>query len=1505
MRKIITLGIGLLIVLLALAGTGSAKSAYSTAGAECGFCHVNIVNGDYTLTSDGSYFRDIHKFDGNRVPPTASSCLTCHPDLTLFLPLTSVGSNYSKTHRYNATTLAAKMLPDSGCANCHMNAIGNNFNLLTGTPTYLTSTTCMACHKAKYDNWSNTLHAVMLTPADKAQAMNIPEPEVGWAGISYVIVTKFEFAYINTTGYFLAPNDAYETENQTFADSSHAGGKYGTCGRCHTTGWNASATNTELPGFTGTLEEPGIACERCHGAGGNGHQVVVNYSGDQCRECHTGGNHGTGWELGTHAPPPYSVGTNCVFCHSAFDGYKNQNVTEEEATGVSCGVCHNTHDMTDAKYAATFTGGTFNATIWSQVADSKLAFFNATSSSAAGTDIFDDLSSISLLYPGIDSSRKDSSYGTDPINVTGRPDSEKLCSICHYRHGLDHMSGVQLSHASGEATCVDCHMGGANANVGKDMMKKHDNDPLATTSCGTAKCHSSMTTLINEWKESAHNVKEVGVGGDYNHFYGIFNATTGVASSRANSCLKCKSPKDWNPATPENITTTIPLTADFNGITCGVCHNLHDMGNWLTNTEAAFGVPKPYAWYNRDAIFTGTRYKANYTMTESTTELCGNCHSNIRYGNTGPGWASATSDNPIKPHGYPAKDLFVGSWKESGLLKFECVDCHFATLKRDASGNSLPADQRILGHSFKVNATLLQSNTACSTCHVTGGALGNLSTTIETIQDETHAKWNNTNAIVQGALATYKAYSGEKNVSSELIARAYWNIQLVSSDESWGVHNPSGINDLLDQAAAMAITSNESLGDVTYVDCTRSGPGSGSFIDPYPSIQDGINSAIGTLVKVASGTCIENVDLKNGIFLLGAGADITTIEGNVMAWNVHNTRISNFTITDNDTAGIHSYNSTLTITNNIIRDQPHNGIHSSNSLLTIFNNVLSGNGHNGILLINQSSAFLRNNIIVHNGQFGVGSDGTHSAIIDYNDFWNNTLGGSGSGGTHDLNLDPQFISSSDFRLQPASPAINAGDPNSNYNDADGSRNDMGAFGGHIITKSEAHSAQFAINKNFVVGTDLDSLNKGIYNRDLNYNLDINNLDETSDTVMGNIRFDAKADNITNVDWREYATWNKTSANWTYPTDRLIYENEGFGTGFNTNYSESRILNVSIYRWMNNTNFSTNGYQLVMFNATFENTNFEWAWARIEANNRNEVNVSIIENTFTKDVPGNYSTWENGIQFDFDKNSIQPGKVYNFSVVVKVDLTGREAPPIEFKPQFSIGMGTYYNSTVSQGFKAKIPAGMLPDKISYASASSNVNNAWLLKRHDHNIAQLEEVSRIAHMTVTNPSANQSDIPDDTDNVPLWGETARLNITVTDPSIIASVTVNLSEIGGPAAKPMTNIGGNIYSTTTNASAGTLPKLYNLTVSAIDTFGNSNTSVRIELRVRKNGDTNGNNAVNIGDALRLANNVSYPGNPTFALSSIYLADVSGNGVINIGDALRLANNVSYPGNLAYMLK
>ena len=164
-------------------------------------------------------------------------------------------------------------------------------------------------------------------------------------------------------------------------------------------------------------------------------------------------------------------------------------------------------------------------------------------------------------------------------------------------------------------------------------------------------------------------------------------------------------------------------------------------------------------------------------------------------------------------------------------------------------------------------------------------------------------------------------------------------------------------------------------------------------------------------------------------------------------------------------------------------------------------------------------------------------------------------------------------------------------------------------------------------------------------------------------------------------------------------------------------------------------------------------------------------------------------------------------------------------------------------------------------------------------------------------VTDPFSSQA-IPDDTDNDPQWGEIATLNVTVTDNTGVAGVTINLSAVGGSPIQPMSNTAGNNWSVTTNASAGTAPQTYYLQVNATDIYGNSNISVSIPLIVVKNGDITGNGALNIVDAMLLANYVSYPyHDPPYVISSPFVADVTGNGMINIVDAMLLANYVSYP--------
>ena len=299
-------------------------------------------------------------------------------------------------------------------------------------------------------------------------------------------------------------------------------------------------------------------------------------------------------------------------------------------------------------------------------------------------------------------------------------------------------------------------------------------------------------------------------------------------------------------------------------------------------------------------------------------------------------------------------------------------------------------------------------------------------------------------------------------------------------------------------------------------------------------------------------------------------------------------------------------------------------------------------------------------------------------------------------------------------------------------------------------------AEFEFNKDFNVRTKNNTITSGTYVRKIKYGMGIHNEDDDSDTVLGNLRFDVKADNITKAKWNEYAEWNESYIEWAFPSKFDLHEDDWHWTGFKTNYSESRFLNVNTARWMNQTVFNKSGYQLAKFNVTFADKNFKWVWANIEANDHHELDATIVPGTFTYNAPlGDFDVWDHGVNFDFDKKQIEPGVTYNFSVLIRVELTGEAAPPISYKPQFSIGEGLYYNSTTGAGDKIEIPTEMLPDNVSYASASTNVSNAWLIKRHNHITAGLDEVSEsVMNSTVCGYIKNETDSPAPNTRVNVW-------------------------------------------------------------------------------------------------------------------------------------------------------
>ena len=113
----------------------------------------------------------------------------------------------------------------------------------------------------------------------------------------------------------------------------------------------------------------------------------------------------------------------------------------------------------------------------------------------------------------------------------------------------------------------------------------------------------------------------------------------------------------------------------------------------------------------------------------------------------------------------------------------------------------------------------------------------------------------------------------------------------------------------------------------------------------------------------------------------------------------------------------------------------------------IINNTILANGR-GVVLNNPASS-AENNIIANNTGDGlVGND--KGAMARYNDVWGNGLNYIGiQPGMVGISADPLFndAPNADYRLQYNSPARDAGNPDPSYNDLDGTRNDMGRYGG--------------------------------------------------------------------------------------------------------------------------------------------------------------------------------------------------------------------------------------------------------------------------------------------------------------------------------------------------------------------------------------------------------------------------------------------------------------------------
>lgn len=291
-------------------------------------------------------------------------------------------------------------------------------------------------------------------------------------------------------------------------------------------------------------------------------------------------------------------------------------------------------------------------------------------------------------------------------------------------------------------------------------------------------------------------------------------------------------------------------------------------------------------------------------------------------------------------------------------------------------------------------------------------------------------------------------------------------------------------------ASSSATTTNQGTGTppsaTAYAVCgqsVKSVPGS------YPNIQAAINAAnLGDTVRVAAGTYTENLTMKSGVCLEGAGIDQTIIAksgaSGITVDSVSYVIIKNLTVKNSgcqpgpcggggEGGGIRVSGSrdivleSCHLTENAVVNGGGMIVYGSNITMSrcLIDHNSAGNIGGGIVVEGASTASFTN-VTVANNAGNVGGISFYGSNLQINNsiLWGNTSPnfsaqyasanngiysvsysdiGGWSGGTSNINADPQFASATDYHLQSTSPVINAGNP-STY-DPDGSRADMGAY----------------------------------------------------------------------------------------------------------------------------------------------------------------------------------------------------------------------------------------------------------------------------------------------------------------------------------------------------------------------------------------------------------------------------------------------------------------------------
>ena len=184
---------------------------------------------------------------------------------------------------------------------------------------------------------------------------------------------------------------------------------------------------------------------------------------------------------------------------------------------------------------------------------------------------------------------------------------------------------------------------------------------------------------------------------------------------------------------------------------------------------------------------------------------------------------------------------------------------------------------------------------------------------------------------------------------------------------------------------------------------------------------------------------------------------------------------------------------------------------------------------------------------------------------------------------------------------------------------------------------------------------------------------------------------------------------------------------------------------------------------------------------IDASDDKIANATLLLDTFSTDAPMgeyNHSVQDtiHSMGYTLNKSSIKLNRVYNFSIIIKVEPKG--TTPVIYKPYFNAGLYNYTQRQGPAGTHAStfMPEDMLPPHVTYAFATQN-------HTLHYNYALVYGKRAVLHQMAINLSDSR---PSVTSIVPSAGVRGRLIVisNLSGSNFTAGSRVSLSRTGYPA-------------------------------------------------------------------------------------------------------------------------